>query len=183
MLISLSALWNGRMSLFKTNLWLLGLFWWLKDMKQKTRLWHPAHTSPLTECLRLHFGTLCWYYALFEGIVEITNAVCTPLGPSSLQLDIASIPSVNMVEWWSGTCCTTSCYSLQPALPAQVNCPLSTIIKALPLSLSLFLFSHSQFKPSPAVSLAQYAAPTAFFFFFYPLYLLQQPVLKQVMAT
>lgn len=145
MLISLSAPWNGRMSLFKTNLWLLGLFWWLKDMKQKTRLWHPAHTSPSTDCLRLHFGTLCWYYALFEGIVEITNAVCTPLGPSSLQLDIASIPSVNMVEWWSGTCCTTSCYSLQPALPAQVNCPLSTIIKALPLSLSLFLFSLSQF--------------------------------------
>lgn len=117
------------------DLRLLGLFWWWKDMKQWTRLWHPAQTSPSTECLRLHFGTLCWYQALFEGIVEIANAACTPLRPSSLQLDIACIPNVNMAEWWSGTCCTTSCYSLQPALPAQVNCPLSTIIKALPLAL------------------------------------------------
>lgn len=52
-----------------------------------------------TECLRLHFGTLCWYQALFEGIVEIANAACTPLRPSSLQLDIACIPNVNMAEW------------------------------------------------------------------------------------
>lgn len=33
---------------------------------------------PLAECLRLHSGTLCWYQALFEGIVEIANAACTP---------------------------------------------------------------------------------------------------------
>lgn len=55
------------------------LFWWWKDMKQWTRLWHPAQTSPSPECLRLHFGTLCWCRALFEGIVEIANAACTPL--------------------------------------------------------------------------------------------------------
>lgn len=54
---------------------------------------------PSTECLRLHFGTLCWYQALFEGIVEIANAACTPLRPSSPQLDIACIPNVNMAEW------------------------------------------------------------------------------------
>lgn len=33
---------------------------------------------PSAECLRLHFGTLCWYRALFEGIVEIANATCKP---------------------------------------------------------------------------------------------------------
>lgn len=156
MLISMPAPRNGSTSLFKRDLQLLGLFWWWKDTRQWTRLRHPVQTSPSTECLRLHFGTLCWCQALFEGIVEIANAACTPLRPSSLQLDIACIPNVNMAEWWSGTCCTTSCYSPQPALPAQVNCPLSTIIKALLPSLS-FILSHSQFQPSLPVSLTQYA--------------------------
>lgn len=116
-------------TLLKIRLWLLSLFWRLKDVRQKTRLWHLPHTSLLTQCLRLHFRTLCWYPALFEGIVRIANAACTPLRPSSLQRDIASIPNVNAAEWRSGT---TSRYSLQLALPAQVNCPLSAIIKALP---------------------------------------------------
>lgn len=126
MLILMSTLQN---STFKIHLWLMGLFWRLKDVQQKTRLRHFAHTSPSTQCLRLHFRRLCWYPALFEGIVEIANVACTPLRPSSLQRDIASIPNVNAAEWRSGT---TSRYSLQLALPAQVNCPLSTIIKALP---------------------------------------------------
>lgn len=81
-------------------------------------------------------------------------------GPVSLQRDIASVPNVNAAEWRSGT---MSRYSLQLALPAQVNCPLSTIIKALPspslspLHLSLF---HSQFQPSSPAPLPQYAPAT-----------------------
>lgn len=35
----------------------------------------------------------------FEGVVEIANAACTPVRPSSLQLDVACIPSVNKAEW------------------------------------------------------------------------------------
>lgn len=127
MLISMSAPRNGSMSLlFK---WIYGS--WVYFDGERT--WNNGQgygiaDFPLAECLRLHFGALCWYQALFEGIVETANAACTPLRPSSLQLDIARIPSVNMAKWWLGTCCTTSCYSLQPALLPWVNCPLSTII-------------------------------------------------------
>lgn len=100
MLISVSAPWNGSMSLFFFNGFTApGFILMVKGHETMDKVMAPCTDFPSAECLRLHFGTLCWYRALFEGIVEIANAACTPLRPSSLQLDIACIPNVNMAEW------------------------------------------------------------------------------------
>lgn len=81
----------------------------------------------------------------FVGIKRYLKVLCRLLmqfihlwGPKSLQLDIARIPSVTMAEWWSGTCRTTSCYSLQQAPLVWVNCPLSTVSHYPSLYVSLF---------------------------------------------
>lgn len=94
----------------------------------------------------------------FVGIKRYLKVLCRLLmqfihlwGPKSLQLDIARIPSVTMAEWWSGTCRTTSCYSLQQAPLVWVNCPLSTVSHYPSLFVSLFysfwlmLLSSKQF--------------------------------------